>query len=338
MPAPLSLLSPLSLTLLTPQEAIEALKHTQGDIHFALRNELARVRLKEELLEEVLVEYCVYRGLIDEDEALWEAASGLCPLLGKAYRRRRDASGPLPHEKMEDIAPMGGLDRIGVYARVRDVSARVARGEVAPSIAELERLSPGLMDRKPELVFELKRLEFLERLGSGDEEGALRIAREDLQTLAQRDPETLLPILKKTMVAFIHGKGAVGGDREDAEGVMAAVSDLVATALGLGPPRLVILLKSLLRAHRIWYQLEMCKDRFEDVLGICHLKGLRGAAAPEDRGAGGAGGEDSGARLDFPECTILSLMEIISSTRAQAIELLMQHEGSLEQCLESVFG
>ncbi len=37
------------------QEAIEALKHTQGDIHSALNNELQRVRLKEKLLHAILI-------------------------------------------------------------------------------------------------------------------------------------------------------------------------------------------------------------------------------------------------------------------------------------------
>jgi hypothetical protein len=350
------------------QEAIEALKRTQppGDIHFALRNELGRVRLKENLLEEILAEYALYRGLFTkETEKLWNEAARHSKALAGCYQEWRkseevnDSAYRIIAAQEDNGGDHNGDDGMRMqqhqdlpatsrYTLAYRIAARVVEGKVSEAIRDLSKFFPsssGLAEKHPRLAFELKRFQVLELLGQGRQEDALNIARSDLSVLAERDP-TLLPTLKKTMIAFCHVSTSSGGDDRDVYSTtttdLDSIIDTVLGALGAAPPRLVQLFKSLLRAHRIWYdELEMCQDRFEDVLGIAHLKKKRkkrkcdGSQHMEEEDAI-QGGESYS--LEFPECTILTLMEFLSSTRAQAIELLMQHEGSLEQCLETIFG
>lgn len=47
------------------QGAVDSLRYTGGDLIAALKNELSRIRLDTGVLDELVCEYCVYRGLID---------------------------------------------------------------------------------------------------------------------------------------------------------------------------------------------------------------------------------------------------------------------------------
>ncbi|KAI5054338.1 hypothetical protein GOP47_0030769, partial [Adiantum capillus-veneris] len=47
------------------QGAVDSLRYAGGDLNLALKNELSRVRLDTGLLDDLVHDYCVYRGLID---------------------------------------------------------------------------------------------------------------------------------------------------------------------------------------------------------------------------------------------------------------------------------
>mmetsp|Transcript_3571 Transcript_3571/g.8923 ORF Transcript_3571/g.8923 Transcript_3571/m.8923 type:complete len:91 (+) Transcript_3571:64-336(+) len=88
--------------------------------------------------------------------------------------------------------------------------------------------------------------------------------------------------------------------------------------------------------------MQKCEDRFQETLGISELKGRGGgsevglkARSNSDEGDNLRDGEEDPLHR-FRECTILTLMEFMALTRAQAIELLMEHDGNLELCLESI--
>ncbi|KAH1202758.1 Craniofacial development protein 2 [Glycine max] len=58
---------------LTRQGAIDSLRFTKGDVFLAFQNELCRMRLDAPLLDQLVREYCVYRGIVD-------SASGKQPI------------------------------------------------------------------------------------------------------------------------------------------------------------------------------------------------------------------------------------------------------------------
>ncbi|CAA0840943.1 Unknown protein [Striga hermonthica] len=50
---------------LTRQGAVDSLRFAKGDLHQAFQNELCRMRLDISLLDELVHEYCIYRGIVD---------------------------------------------------------------------------------------------------------------------------------------------------------------------------------------------------------------------------------------------------------------------------------
>ncbi|XP_073018780.1 uncharacterized protein [Primulina eburnea] len=50
---------------LTRQGAIDSLRFAKGDLHQAFKNELSRMRIDVSVLDELVQEYCVYRGIVD---------------------------------------------------------------------------------------------------------------------------------------------------------------------------------------------------------------------------------------------------------------------------------
>lgn len=50
---------------LTRQGAVESLRFAKGDLHQAFQNELCRMRLDISALDELVREYCIYRGIVD---------------------------------------------------------------------------------------------------------------------------------------------------------------------------------------------------------------------------------------------------------------------------------
>ncbi|KAF5463813.1 hypothetical protein F2P56_013945, partial [Juglans regia] len=60
---------------LTRQGAVDSLRFSKGDLFLAFQNELCRMRLDVSMLDELVCEYCVYRGIVD---------SGLASTSGKS--------------------------------------------------------------------------------------------------------------------------------------------------------------------------------------------------------------------------------------------------------------
>ncbi|XP_041004010.1 uncharacterized protein LOC121249350 isoform X4 [Juglans microcarpa x Juglans regia] len=50
---------------LTRQGAVDSLRFSKGDLFLAFQNELCRMRLDVSMLDELVCEYCVYRGIVD---------------------------------------------------------------------------------------------------------------------------------------------------------------------------------------------------------------------------------------------------------------------------------
>ncbi|KAL5982428.1 hypothetical protein ACLOJK_016499 [Asimina triloba] len=54
---------------LTRQGAVDSLKFAKGDLFQAFQNELCRMKLNAPMLDELVHEYCIYRGIVDGDLA-----------------------------------------------------------------------------------------------------------------------------------------------------------------------------------------------------------------------------------------------------------------------------
>lgn len=61
---------------LTRQGAVDSLRFAKGDLHQAFQNELCRMRLDISVLDELVHEYCVYRGIVDSGSINSSEATG----------------------------------------------------------------------------------------------------------------------------------------------------------------------------------------------------------------------------------------------------------------------
>ncbi|KAL3813608.1 hypothetical protein ACJIZ3_014876 [Penstemon smallii] len=52
---------------LTRQGAVDSLRFAKGDLYLAFQNELCRMRVDASMLDELIHEYCIYRGIVDSD-------------------------------------------------------------------------------------------------------------------------------------------------------------------------------------------------------------------------------------------------------------------------------
>ena len=297
----------------TSREATEALRHFGGDVESALESELLRVRLNEEEIGELIAEYATRRGLFsrDQSEFSWAEAAAGCPAIASALASWEDGT---------------GRERAA-----RDAAEAAAAGRSKEAEAVLDCAFPGLVARSPRLAFEIKRRELLGLMRGGKQQlqEALDIARGDLRDLVDRDPG-LMSDLKRTMASLVfYNKGA--GVSDDGEGEV-EVARAIAEALGVGPPRLQSVLGDLLELQAKLLEADeiLGLDKFERLVSTAASLRSKEAAEMDE-------GEPPEEVQRFEECTILTLMEFMSSTRARAIELLCQHDGNLEQCLETVF-
>ena len=296
----------------TSREATEALRHFGGDVESALESELLRVRLNEEEIGELIAEYATRRGLFsrDQSEFSWAEAAAGCPAIASALASWEDGT---------------GRERAA-----RDAAEAAAAGRSKEAEAVLDCAFPGLVARSPRLAFEIKRRELLGLMRGGKQQlqEALDIARGDLRDLVDRDPG-LMSDLKRTMASLVFYNKGAGYD--DGEGEV-EVARAIAEALGVGPPRLQSVLGDLLELQAKLLEADeiLGLDKFERLVSTAASLRSKEAAEMDE-------GEPPEEVQRFEECTILTLMEFMSSTRARAIELLCQHDGNLEQCLETVF-
>jgi len=87
-------------------------------------------------------------------------------------------------------------------------------------------------------------------------------------------------------------------------------------------------LKYLLHTHTQWYKLQMCEDNFNNLFQLSSLK--KGTKEPIDDPI-------LEEPLPFDDQTIVRVMEWTALTRSEAIALLNQYEGTVEQRMEEIF-
>ncbi|XP_071710724.1 uncharacterized protein [Rutidosis leptorrhynchoides] len=436
---------------LTRQGAVDSLKFTKGDLFQAFQNEVCRMRLDVTLLDELIHEYCVYRGIVNSAQGMplvnegsvthqTESDSTLSvdfsaevksgpgkladtdmespgtgtasiqnPVSEERYTcsststissshedcstsgmYRHKASKILQRNKSRGIEESNkrkrwkGRHEVDVDVNMSDeqqvseVSSAVdssgkdekyeimlaikeltSDGMVAEVVEEINDMDPTFFAQNHILLFQLKRIEFLKLVNSGDNSRALKVACSHLGPLATRDPALLKP-LKETLLAFLTPKENFAGDTLPFHALSTSLQVAIGRRLGIEEPRLMKIMRATLHTHNEWFKLQMCKDRFEGLLKIDHLKEVNFSMIPDslyklngDNNSSSQGTATSSSKMqedgssptqvsstgDFAsdETAILKVMEFLALPRADAIHLLAQYNGNAETVIQQIF-
>ncbi|XAR57807.1 hypothetical protein NMG60_11026074 [Bertholletia excelsa] len=460
---------------LTRQGAIDSLKFARGDLFQAFQNELCRMRLDLSVVDELVREYCVYRGIVDSgltppaagtQAALGSGAvsraqpghcsPGSCSLdvqsstskhsdgetsisnahtdgspdmnidvvsvkaadteeryscetrnshedcctsgthlpessrllqrsrshgLGERSKRKRwrgrqekyDVIHEVPSgnskQELSNTTSLGSeslstVDEISgredKYEIVLAMKELASRGMAAEVVEEVNAMDPNFFVQNPLLLFQLKQIEFLKLVSSGDHSSALRVACSHLGPLAAQDPALLKP-LKETLLALLRpSQDALGGGLPF-HALAASLQVAIGKRLGIEEPQLMKIIRATLHTHNEWFKLQMCKDRFEGLLRIDSLKEVRGpllidaaskshadsstqgcsqvtiSSSGKTQEDGNSPTHTSSRDVVCDENAILKVMEFLALPRADAIQLLAQCNGNAETVIQQIF-
>ncbi|XP_023544365.1 uncharacterized protein LOC111803970 isoform X1 [Cucurbita pepo subsp. pepo] len=468
---------------LTRQGAIDSLRFTKGDLFHAFQNELCRMKLDLSVLDELVREYCIYRGIVDsgrgalsgmqnrssslkvDQSELEYCSSRNCSLevdyatsklsdgeisvnnsrvdsspeniadvtssqgtetdlryslvptsnredcstsdsihVGnsrtlqvnknrgiverskrKRWRGRHDdrelrdlsysgcskqevstttvASTTMSNEQqnLEKHLPLestGKDDKYEIVLGIRELASKRLAAEV---VEEINAVDPKFFAQNPILLFQLKQVEFLKLVSSGDYSSALRVACTHLGPLAADDP-SLLKQLKEALLALLLPNEDILGKGFPINALANSLQVAFGRRLGIEEPQLMKLMKTTLYSHSEWFKLQMCKDRFESLLKIDSLKevnppllstsaGLLKSNSDSCTPGSSQVAKSSGARTTgdgssptqassrdaCDENAILKVMEFLALPRADAIHLLAQYNGNAEMVIQQIF-
>uniref|UniRef100_A0A3Q7FA49 CTLH domain-containing protein n=1 Tax=Solanum lycopersicum TaxID=4081 RepID=A0A3Q7FA49_SOLLC len=311
---------------LTRQGAIDSLRFAKGDLYQAFQNELCRIRLDDPMFDELVHEYCVYRGFVNfsvvdspgmqlsinddqsesgqlskncstevgdgntklsgsdtsasqvimegspestnlasiqstdtEERYPSETSYGDCSTSGtpqfekvlqknkclrvgetnkrKRWRGRHEntefVSGPTSERSREDlnadttmlkdqqacilVSPKSCFlnmmkNREDKHELVLGLKELASRGMTEEVVEEINEMDSNFFVQNPSLLFQLKQVEFLKLVGSGDHTQALRVACSFLGPLASSHPDLLKP-LKETLLALLKPNEEAFNDR-----------------------------------------------------------------------------------------------------------------------------
>ncbi|KAK4260072.1 hypothetical protein QN277_003240 [Acacia crassicarpa] len=459
---------------LTRQGAIDSLRFAKGDLLQAFQNELCRIRLDVPLLDKLVREYCVYRGIVDsvipkqsipapvkfspqdpgycssrdcsleldcnagkhsdgetsvtnahldgspennadvtsvqqvvvEVRCASEPTSNHedCSTSGsqqlenlrvlqqsrlhgngernkrKRWRGRYDDKSYLPDASFEEHSistiisttskEKQGSEKLSAFEinNMEDkfeimlaMKELASKGMAAKVVDEVNAIDPNFFVQNSVLLFQLKQVEFLKLVCSGDYNAALRVACSHLGPLAANDPSLLKP-LKETLLALLRPKEDALGNALPLDALAASLQVAVGRRLGVEEPQLMKIMRATLYTHSEWFKLQMCKDRFEGLLRIDSLKEVNppflaavsmaksyadsctqgssqvtvssGTRMSED---GSSPTQVSSGDVICDENAILKVMEFLALPRADAIHLLAQYNGNAETVIQQIF-
>ncbi|KAI4326114.1 hypothetical protein MLD38_031458 [Melastoma candidum] len=410
---------------LSRQGAVDSLRFAKGDLHLAFQNELCRMRLNVPMLDDLVHEYCIYRGIVECDMAspfgsqmhvdsdlvrvekpedgASEISDELTTVQGmdtevryadettssheicstsesprstcsRALRRSRNyGTGERSKRKrwrgrQEYLISMDDLSESHLsnarlsddkYNFILEMKELTSRGMAMEVFEEINNMDPDFFKQNPLLQFQLKQVEFLNLVSSGDNANALRIACSHLGPLAAKDPELLKP-LKETLMALLRPEEGSLGKCFSLDNLATSLQVAIGRRLGIEEPRLMKIMRATLHSHNEWFKLQMCRDRFEGLLRIDFLKDVNraGVAAMSKSNAdscthgssvmttsssarmaddGSSPAQVSSSEGVCDESAILKVMEFLALPRADAIHLLSQYNGNAETVIQQLF-
>lgn len=460
---------------LTRQGAVDSLKFAKGDLFQAFQNEVCRMRLDVTMLDELIHEYCVYRGIVDsgpsnpssqgmqlvhepsesnqtESESTLSADFSLEVRSGSSKLADTDMDSPgtgavsVQNPDAEERYPCGTMSShedcstSGIYRhkaskimqrnksrgnmernkrkrwrgrhevqdsfpnvlnrgckqepkattlvdanmseeqQVSEISSTVdgsgnkedkyeimlaikelaSKGMAAEVVEEINDMYSSFFTQNHVLLFQLKRIEFLKLVNSGDHSRALKVACSHLGPLATRDPALLKP-LKETLLAFLTPNEKFVGESLPFHALSTSLQVAIGRRLGIEEPQLMKIMRSTIHTHNEWFKLQMCKDRFEGLLKIDVLKQVDSPLLADTLSKSSAdvcthtssqGTATSSSRMQedgspaqvsstgdvvSDETAILKVMEFLALPRADAIHLLAQYNGNAESVIQQIF-
>ncbi|KAA8531713.1 hypothetical protein F0562_006570 [Nyssa sinensis] len=447
---------------LTRQGAVDSLRVAKGDLFQAFQNELCRMRLDVSMLDELVREYCVYRGIVDSGLSSPSASvmpitsgpskvnhpePGWClsrncsldvehgansnnetsisnvhmdespeinvdvvtmqvtnteeryPCETRSNHEDCSTSGTHQpentrllqrnrshgiserskrkrwrgrHEKLdfspEVLNPQEGYEKQSIvdvisnredkYEIVLGMKELASRGMSAEVVEGVNAMDPNFFVQNPVLLFQLKQVEFLKLVSSGDYSSALRVACSHLGPLAAGDPALLKP-LKETLLALLRPNEDALGEGLPLYALATSLQVAIGRRLGIEEPQLMKIMRTTLYMHNEWFKLQRCKDQFEGLLRIDSLKEvgtplLADAASKSDAdtcahassqvtiSSSGRMQEDGSSptqvssRDDVCDENAI-LKEFLALPRADAIHLLAQYNGNAETAIQQIF-
>ncbi|XP_073265591.1 uncharacterized protein [Populus alba] len=462
---------------LTRQGAIDSLRFAKGDLFQAFQNELCRMKVDVSMLDELVREYCVYRGIVDSGLALpsvpglktlteplkvGQSEPGYCSSRNYSFEvdntnsKHSDGETSVSNAHMngspedsvdvnsiqgtdvelryacestnysEDCSTSGshqaGISKVlqrnrnyttgerskrkrwrgrqddedykqDVNATSTDLSREqqniflqglekhpsadiksrddkyeivlgmkelAGRGMAAEVVEEVTALDPNFFLQNHILLFQLKQVEFLKLVSSGDHSSALRVASSHLGPIASRDPSLLKP-LKETLLALLWPNEDALGKGLPLHALSTSLQFAIGRKLGVEEPQLMKLMRATLHTHNEWFKLQMCKDRFDSLLRIDSLKDVNtpliSACSMSKSNADscthgssqvtissstrvsedGSSATQESSRDVCDENAILKVMEFLALPRADAIHLLAQYNGNAETVIQQIF-
>ncbi|XP_028106382.1 uncharacterized protein LOC114305486 [Camellia sinensis] len=249
-----------------------------------------------------------------------------------------------------------GEDKYEIVLGLKELASRGMAVEVVEGVNAMDS---DFFAQNPLLLFQLKQVEFLKLVSSGDHSSALRVACSHLGPLAASDPALLKP-LKETLFALLRpNEDALGGGLP-LHALATSAQVAIGRRLGIEEPQLMKIMRATLYTHNEWFKLQMCKDRFEGILRIDSLKEvsspfLSDAAMKSNADTCTHGSSQiavsSSSRMQedgnsptqvssreiCDENAILKVMEFLALPRADAIHLLAQYNGNAETVIQQIF-
>lgn len=247
------------------------------------------------------------------------------------------------------------------YEIVLGLKELASKGLAAEVVEEINMLDSNFFLQNNSLLFQLKQIEFLKLVSAGDHSSALRVASLHLGPLAANDPSLLKP-LKETLLALLRPNEDALGKGLPLHALATSLQVAVGRRLGIEEPQLMKIMRATLHTHYEWFKLQMCKDRFENLMKIDCLKEvntplLSACSMSKSNGDSCTQGSSqvtvsSSTRMsedgssptqvssrDFvcDENAILKVMEFLALPRADAIHLLSQYNGNAETVIQQIF-
>ncbi|EFJ13701.1 hypothetical protein SELMODRAFT_446225 [Selaginella moellendorffii] len=331
-------------------DAIHSLRYTRGDVMAALKNELSRIRINTSILDKLVWEYCVYRGLINTSPEVSSSADSVA-----------SPSGRTTDVMDEDSSPrIGSGDTVCSRAEEADSSRsksyrwkgrRSSKQQMAVGTpdAAFEKYRRSVQIRQlitekkiPEAIQEVA---FCALIEAGDHSRALEIARVDLGPLAAKHADLLKP-LKETVLSLARNPGEACSNQTPVAALAASVQMTLSASLGIREPQLMKLMRTCLFAHTEWFKVQMCSDPFADLLQINLLKEEEGAPSKVSAQKAESGSAEQQQQQQVPpqekppfeESAILTIMEWMALPRGDAIQLLVDYHGSVEEVFAQLMG
>jgi hypothetical protein len=418
---------------LTRQGAVDSLKFAKGDLYQAFQNELCRMKLDLTLLDKLVHEYCIYRGIVEGGSHVLPGTAELeckqnnnvnnetqleCEMANNqngdcstsdiirddswsrrlrrvrsstsGQRRRKRWRGRvddldyacealLDANKHDSLSPALDMDEDTVvdqqdmvansntsdtrnmedqkYEVVLEMQDLTRKGMASKVVEEISSIDPEFFPQNPTLLFQLKQVEFLKLVASGDHVAALKVASTHLGPLAANNQALLKP-LKETLVTLIKpNEDILNGVSLPV--LASSLQVAMSRRLGIEEPQLMKIVRAAIHTHTEWFKLQMCKDRFEHFLKIDSLKEVNppvgscsmskghtdecgnGSSQITTCSSGKVPDEGSSPQVSSEaacdENAILKVMEFLALPRADAIQLLMQYNGNAETVIQQIF-